>query len=58
MTVHLGGLGYEVARELTVNNPVDGVEEEDFAALECALQLVDELVVPWCSVFAAEFFLV
>lgn len=47
MTVHLLGLRDEVVGELTVAEPVDGVEEEDLAGGEGSLDLLDVQVVPW-----------
>jgi hypothetical protein len=46
VALHLTGLGNEVARELGVAHPEDGVEGKDLAGPECALQLLDEVVVP------------
>lgn len=42
----LGSLRDEVVAELAVDDPVDGVESEDFAGRQGALNLVDEVVVP------------
>lgn len=43
---HLAGLRDEVAGELRVADPEDGVETEDLASHESTPQLVDEVVVP------------
>ena len=47
VALHLTGLGNEVAGELRVADPEDGVETEDLASHESTLQLLDEVVVPW-----------
>lgn len=46
VALHLTSLGNEVARELGVAHPEDGVEGKDLAGSERALQLLDEVVVP------------
>lgn len=44
---HLTGLGDEVVREVAVDDPVDRVEAEDLASNKSALDLVDEVVIPF-----------
>jgi hypothetical protein len=43
---HLSTLGDEVVGELSVDDPVDGVEAEDLAGNESTLDLLNEVVVP------------
>jgi hypothetical protein len=46
MSGHLTTLSDEVVGELAVHNPVDGVETEDLASNEGALDFLDEVVIP------------
>lgn len=46
VALHLTSLGNEVARELGVADPEDGVEGKDLAGSERTLQFLDEVVVP------------
>lgn len=46
MKTHLTGLGDEVVGEVTVDNPVDGVEAEDLASNKSTLDFIDKVVVP------------
>jgi hypothetical protein len=43
---HLSTLGDEVVGELTVDDPVDGVEAENLASNKSTLDLLDEVIVP------------
>jgi hypothetical protein len=43
---HLSTLGDEVVGELSVDDPVDGIEAEDLAGNESTLDLLNEVVVP------------
>jgi hypothetical protein len=54
VTSHLTGLSDEVVGEVAVHNPVDGVETEDLASDEGALDLIDEAVVPQLGGLLAE----
>ena len=47
MALHLSSLSDEVGRELAIAHPEDWVEHEDLAGAEGAVELVDEVVVPW-----------
>jgi hypothetical protein len=59
VTSHLTGLGDEVSRELTVDDPVDWVKDENTASNQSTLQFVNELVIPGiCGVTIPEFLLV
>ena len=46
VALHLTSLSDEVAGELAVDNPVDGVESEDAAGDKGTLELINEVVVP------------
>jgi hypothetical protein len=54
VTSHLTSLSDEVVGEVSVNDPVDGVEAEDLASNKGALDFVDEVVVPQLAGLLAE----
>lgn len=53
VTFHLLGLGDEVARELIVAHPEDGVEDKHLASTKSTLEFIDEMIVPGNSTVLA-----
>jgi hypothetical protein len=41
-----GTLADEVGYQLTVDGPVDGIIDKDFAGDQCSFDLLDELIIP------------